>query len=129
MKPRFALVLPWLAMLPGLSCSNAARADDDLPGKALYLQHCAQCHQKHGGGMLIIFPALNGSQKLLTQTDDAIKLILQGGGRGMPSFYKKMDDQQLTDVFNYIRTAWDNKGSTISMQDVARVRATLPVPE
>ena len=40
----------------------------------------------------------------------------------MPSFGWRLDDQQVADVVNFIRTSWGNNAPAISASDVAKVR-------
>ena len=68
-------------------------------------------------------------------TDDATSLIhvvLTGntlpGVKGapssitMPAFGWRLNDQQVADVVNFIRTSWGNKAPEITAKDVAKVR-------
>ena len=40
----------------------------------------------------------------------------------MPSFGWRLDDQQVADVVNFIRTSWGNNAPPVSASDVAKVR-------
>ena len=69
------------------------------------------------------------------QTEDAtslIHIILTGSttpavknavsNLTMPSFGWRLDDQQVADVVNFIRTSWGNNAPPVSASDVAKVR-------
>ena len=40
----------------------------------------------------------------------------------MPSFGWRLDDQQVADVANFVRSSWGNKASAVTASDVAKVR-------
>ncbi|BFO09788.1 hypothetical protein GGER_22980 [Serratia rubidaea] len=40
----------------------------------------------------------------------------------MPPFGWRLNDQQVADVVNFIRTSWGNKADAVSAADVAAVR-------
>jgi mono/diheme cytochrome c family protein len=43
----------------------------------------------------------------------------------MPSFAKRLSDQDVADLVNFIRTSWGNHASSTTIGDVARVRKAL----
>jgi mono/diheme cytochrome c family protein len=45
----------------------------------------------------------------------------------MPPFGWRLNDQEVADVTNFVRTSWGNAGSTVSAADVAKVRKTVTV--
>ncbi|MBP2169400.1 mono/diheme cytochrome c family protein [Erwinia toletana] len=110
------------------------RGDDSKTGAALYVDSCAACHKTDGSGYKRFFPELRGNA--VVQADDAtslIHIVLTGntlpGVKGapssitMPAFGWRMNDQQVADVVNFIRTSWGNSASSsVSAQDVAKVR-------
>ena len=109
------------------------KGDDSKTGAALYVDNCAACHRTDGAGYKKAFPMLKGNP--VVQTDDPtslIHIILTGSTtpavKGavsqltMPSFGWRLDDQQVADVANFVRTSWGNKASAVSASDVAKVR-------
>ncbi|MCU5771467.1 cytochrome c [Erwiniaceae bacterium BAC15a-03b] len=110
------------------------RGDDSKTGAALYVDSCAACHKTDGSGYKRFFPELRGNA--VVQADDAtslIHIVLTGntlpGVKGapsaitMPAFGWRMNDQQVADVVNFIRTSWGNTASSsVSAKDVAKVR-------
>lgn len=109
------------------------KGDDSKPGAALYVDNCAACHRTDGVDYKRAFPSLKGNP--VVQTDDAtslIHIILTGSttpavknavsNLTMPSFGWRLDDQQVADVVNFIRTSWGNHASPVSASDVAKVR-------
>ena len=83
-------------------------------GASLYLDHCAGCHQAGGRGMPGVFPPLAGNGVVLASDPaDILKVVLhgvpaQGKYVPMPAFAGQLNDQQVADLANYLRTSWGN---------------------
>ena len=83
-------------------------------GATLYLDHCAGCHQAGGRGMPGVFPPLAGNGVVLAgDPADILKVVLngvpsQGKYVPMPSFADQLNDQQIADLANYVRSSWGN---------------------
>jgi mono/diheme cytochrome c family protein len=82
-----------------------------------------------------IFPALAGNSAVFAKNPQSIIQITLEGGRmpsndtdamafAMPGF-KHLSDQDITDVINFIRTAWTNQAPPIGGEDVAHIRGFL----
>lgn len=112
------------------------KGNDSKPGASLYVDNCAACHRTDGAGYKRAFPALKGNP--VVQTEDAtslIHIILTGSttpavngavsNLTMPSFGWRLDDEQVADVTNFIRTSWGNNALPVSASDVAKVRKSL----
>ena len=102
--------------------------------QALYQTHCATCHGKDGEGKPNAYPALAGNPAVvLSQPDNRIQMALYGGygpsteGRprpfGMPPYLFTLDNQQIADVLNHIRSQWGNQAPAVSPMQVDHVRA------
>lgn len=105
-------------------------------GEALYLDNCTGCHMARGAGLERTFPALKGSSAVQAkQPDSLIHFVLAGATRpttagkptgfAMPAFDWKFSDQDVADVVNYIRNAWDNHGAPADAARVAKVRQAI----
>lgn len=116
-------------------------ADDDRPTRARagYEEFCLTCHRSDGSGASKIFPALAGND--VVETADAtslIHIVLSGGRRpqtatrpnafAMPGF-KKLNDRAVAEIVTYIRTAWSNSASPVTVERVAKFRAALAEAE
>ncbi|WP_264290094.1 c-type cytochrome [Duffyella gerundensis] len=115
--------------------------DDSKPGASVYIDNCNACHRSDGIGYKRVFPALQGNSVVLA--DDAtslIHIVLTGstlpGLKGapsdivMPGFGWRLNDQQVADVVNFIRTSWGNTAKTsVTAKDVAEVRKLEYVKE
>lgn len=107
--------------------------DDSKPGAAIYVDNCGACHRTDGRGYVRAFPELRGNPVVMS--DDATSLIhvvltgsvlpgVQGAPSSltMPGFGWRLNDQQVADVVNFIRSSWGNHAPAISASDVASVR-------
>ena len=123
----------YLKSLPPESPLRAARAvptQSQTRGASLYMDHCSACHQAKGRGMQGIFPPLAGNGAVIAgDPGNVLQAVLKGipmqnGYVAMPSFASQLDDQQVADVANYVRTSWGNSGvANATAADVARLRA------
>ena len=78
-------------------------------GQQVYDAVCAACHMPGGQGATGAgaYPALAGNDKLITP-DYPIYVIVQGH-KAMPPLGGVLDDTQVADVVNYIRTSFGNE--------------------
>lgn len=91
--------------------SDAADADGQIVGKTLYMKHCKSCHGKTGLGDGPKAEELDTPSGDFTaadfqaQTDGSIFYKIKEGREDMPSFKKKItDDEDVWLVVNYVRT-------------------------
>ncbi|WP_435106340.1 c-type cytochrome [Arhodomonas sp. AD133] len=97
-------------------------------GRAIYEEHCAECHASDGEGS-VAAPALVGNRAVtLADPKNLVNVIRHGAypastdGNprpfGMPPFYQ-LSRQELAAVITYIRTSWGNDASPVSTANVA----------
>lgn len=109
------------------------KGDDSKAGAKIYLDSCAACHKTDGSGYKRFFPELRGNPIVLSEDPTSlIHIVLTGntlpGVRGapssitMPPFGWRLNDRQVADVVNFIRTSWGNKAPAVSASDVKSVR-------
>lgn len=102
-------------------------------GEKLYNSSCASCHQQKGEGIPGAFPPLvNSSVVNSDNADEHIKIVLFGlkgkvingvqYASEMPPLGGNLSDTEISQIINYERTSWGNKGKTISPDDVKRIR-------
>ena len=102
-------------------------------GEAIYARNCIGCHRKNGAGYAKIFPSLKGSSAVQAKLPDTVIHIVLGGSHTaktagaptalpMPAFDRKLDDQEVAELVNYIRNAWGNHASLTSADAVSKVR-------
>ena len=127
--------MPPPAEKPALSEESEIPAERFAAGRMLYAEYCLGCHQATGGGSKGAAPALAGNPSVTaSQPDNAIMAMLQGFAPqeewgGMPSFAGALNNREIADIANYIRTAWGNNGepnATASMVNQSRGPADMP---
>jgi len=106
------------------------RAAGGIPhqgGEAVYDALCAGCHMPDGEGAVGAgaYPAL-ANNELLAAPSYPINLVLYGQG-AMPPFGGLLDDRQIADVVNYIRSHFGNdfvggEFGEATIEDVAETR-------
>lgn len=101
-------------------------------GEALYEELCIQCHLGTGKATSGIIPPLDGSDWLTKQRKESIHAVKYGlkgpitvNGKNykgnMPAM--GLNDQEVTDVINYIMSAWSNKQTKkVTVEEVATVK-------
>lgn len=125
----------YLKSLPADSrLSSQYQPDTSLKsGATLYVDNCSGCHQAQGTGMPGVFPPLAGNGVVTAaEPNDILKVVLfgipaQNGYIPMPAFGSQLNDQQVADLANYVRSSWGNQASAnASAADVAKLRK-MPV--
>jgi len=110
------------------------KGDDSKTGASVYVDSCAACHKTDGSGYKRCFPELRGIPVVLAEDPTSLIHIVLSGAQlpgmkdapptiTMPAFGWRLNDQQVADVVNFIRTSWGNTAtSAVSAGDVAKVR-------
>jgi cytochrome c oxidase cbb3-type subunit III len=83
--------------------ASEERAFDTNEGKRLYTQYnCSGCHFNGGGG---IGPPLMDAQWIYGENSENIySTIVEGRPNGMPSFRRKIPDNQVQQIVAYVRS-------------------------
>lgn len=113
---------------------SAALASSTPAAQTIYANHCAACHGDNGEGKAGRYPSLAGNPAVvLAQPDNLIQMALYGGygpsthdrprPYGMPPYLFTLNNQQIADVLNHIRSQWGNQAPAISPVQVDRARA------
>jgi mono/diheme cytochrome c family protein len=103
-------------------------------GQKIYDAQCALCHANSGQGKPPNFPPLANNQSIqMTSSVNPIRMVLNGGYApgtiknptpyGMPPFAQLLSDVEIAAVVTYIRTAWGNHGTPVSVQEVNMLRS------
>ena len=103
---------PWQA--PPDSAKQASPVSPDSTaikgGKALYLDHCSDCHGKKGRGDgsnaadLEVKPSDLSRAAVLKQTDGELFWKISQGRKPMPGYGRKLTEEQRWQIIHYIRT-------------------------
>jgi mono/diheme cytochrome c family protein len=127
-----------LLLTAGLLTSFIELSQDPLQasmkrGKSVYESNCLSCHMNQGEGIPSVFPPLAKSDYLMADKNRSIKQVLRGlKGKivvngvtyegEMPA--NDLTDQQISDVMNYVRNSWGNKGAMVTLEEVKTLRKT-----
>ncbi len=114
-KPMHSVVLLLLLLLP----AGYGWAQDE--GERLFLNNCAECHQRDGKGLPNIYPSLASSEVVRGSGVDVALVMLIGRGE-MPSFAGAMAFEDMAKIINYVRNAWGNSGDKISAETIAKLQ-------
>jgi mono/diheme cytochrome c family protein len=100
-------------------------------GKEVYNTQCITCHMEKGEGIESVFPPLAKSDYLMADKTRSIKQILEGASGEMTVNGKTyngempaidLTDEQVSDVLNYVRNSWGNKGAAVTPGEVKATR-------
>jgi len=100
-------------------------------GKEIYVAYCISCHMEQGTGVETTYPPLKKSDYLMSDKKRSILQVLNGANGEMkvngkiynaPMTGFDLTDEQVSDVLNYARNSWGNKGGAIKPDDVKAAR-------
>lgn len=106
------------------------------PGADIYVQQCSICHRNDGGGVARMFPPLAGNPVVVSDDPTSVAHVVVDGGVlpptnwapsavAMPGYKKILNDQQMADVVNFIRSSWGNKAApNVTAGDIQKLRTT-----
>lgn len=101
-------------------------------GKEVYTAQCMSCHMEQGEGIESVYPPLAKADYLKKDKKVLADQILHGitgeikvngvvyNGEMTP--FEHLSDQEVSDVLNYIRNSWGNKGDAVRPEDVKAQR-------
>jgi cbb3-type cytochrome c oxidase subunit III len=108
----------------------AARNPVGLSGAQIFAAKCAACHQASGQGTSA-YPPLNGNPHVVASDPKDIVATIVNGRTGalvvngttfngrMPTWKGQLSNADIAAVATYIRSAWTNKASGVTEQQVA----------
>lgn len=100
-------------------------------GKDIYVAQCLTCHMEQGEGIEDVYPPLAKSDYLMADKKRSIEQVLYGAKGEMKVKGKTynaemsafdLNDQQASDVLNYIRNSFGNKGGALTPDEVKATR-------
>jgi mono/diheme cytochrome c family protein len=100
-------------------------------GADVYAAQCLSCHMDSGEGLEGVYPPLAKSDYMMKDKNRSITQVLHGVSgeikvKGvvyngeMQGF--ELSDQEVSDVLNYVRNSWGNKGDAVRPEDVKALR-------
>lgn len=101
-------------------------------GKEVYALECQSCHIAEGEGLPGVYPPLAKTTYLKQPSPFLINIILKGQSgeivvnettynTSMPA-QEYLSDEKVSDVLNFIRNSWTNKGTAITPAQVKTER-------
>jgi mono/diheme cytochrome c family protein len=113
------------------AASAQVAADANPHGKEVYEGACAGCHGWTGVSPVIPFATLIGTRSVNDPTaNNVAQVIINGGQRhfpvdaqNMPAFGSTYSDAEIAAVANYVTAVYGVKGSQLSAERVAKLRA------
>jgi mono/diheme cytochrome c family protein len=100
-------------------------------GQEVYITYCLSCHMLEGTGIENLYPPLAKSDYLMADKKRSIQQVLYGANGEMKVNSKSynnpmagfdLSDEQASDVLNYIRNSWKNKGGAVTPGDIKSAR-------
>ena len=100
-------------------------------GKEIYVSYCISCHMELGTGIENVYPPLAKADYLMADKKRSIQQVLYGASGEMkingktynaPMTGFDLNDDQASDVLNYVRNSWGNKSAAIKPADVKAAR-------
>lgn len=100
-------------------------------GQEVYGSYCISCHMEKGEGIEGVYPPVAKSDYLMADKKRSIAITLKGltgeikvngvtYNADMTSF--DLTDQEASDVLNYIRNSFGNKGEAVKPEEVKAQR-------
>ncbi len=100
-------------------------------GKDVYVTYCMSCHMEQGEGLEGAYPPLAKSDYLMADKKRSILQVINGANGEikvngvvyngeMPGV--DITDQEVSDVLNYIRNSFGNKGAAVTPAEVKASR-------
>ena len=100
-------------------------------GKEVYVTYCMSCHMEQGEGLEGAYPPLAKSDYLMADKKRSINQVLHGASGEikvngvvyngeMPEV--DITDQEVSDVLNYVRNSFGNKGAAVIPEEVKASR-------
>ena len=132
---------PAMSASHSTAATNALHAGDTgMRGAQVYLDNCNACHHSNGTGAPRIFPNLVKNEVVNAKDPiSLIHLVLAGAAMpstqtapsaiAMPDFGWRLSDEELADVLSFVRGNWGNHATSISSDEVGRVRKTLAIQD
>jgi mono/diheme cytochrome c family protein len=100
-------------------------------GKDTYATYCLSCHMEKGEGIEGVYPPVAKSDYLMADKKRSIVQVLKGvtgemkvNGKSYNTDMMSFDisDEEVSDVLNYIRNSFGNKGDAVTPEQVKAAR-------
>ncbi|HEX6224655.1 MAG TPA: cytochrome c [Chryseolinea sp.] len=126
--------LQLMAVCVALNACNSRPSSENSPkfqqyfiqGEQLYLRHCANCHQKNGRGLGLIYPPLDTSDYMQNNMAEVLCLMRNGtsgelivNGKSfnqpMPGI-SSLSDLEIAEIATYIYNSWSHDKGIVDVK-------------
>lgn len=134
MKYFFSLSLTIIVSLSFFSFQKKPKFDlqaSMVRGKEIYSTYCMSCHQEQGEGIDGLYPPVAKSDYLMADKNRSIIQVLYGASGEMTVNGKvynmemmgiELAAEETSDVLNYIRNSFGNKGAAVTPSEVTKLK-------
>jgi mono/diheme cytochrome c family protein len=100
-------------------------------GQEVYATYCLSCHLEKGEGLEGLYPPLSKSDYLMKDKKRSIQQVLYGvtgeikvNGKiySLDMVGIDLSDKEVSDVLNYVRNSFGNKGEAVTPENVKAAR-------
>mgnify|MGYP005811244889 CR=1 FL=1 len=101
-------------------------------GREVYTAQCMSCHMEQGEGIEGVYPPLAKSDYLMADKKRSIDQVLHGltgeikvNGKvydGVMTPFDALSDTEVSDVLNFVRNSFGNKGAAVTPEEVKALR-------
>ncbi len=100
-------------------------------GKDTYVSYCMSCHMEQGEGLEGVYPPLAKSDYLMADKKRSIVQTIKGvtgeikvNGKlyNTEMLGLELSDQEVSDVLNYVRNSFGNKGDAVTAEQIKDAR-------
>ena len=102
-------------------------------GENLFIANCANCHQRSGEGLGLVYPPLNKSDYMDKKFPEVVCLI-RNGKRGeinvngnlfnQPMYgMSNITDLEMAELATYIYNSWEHQRGIVEVEEIRRVLA------
>ena len=134
MKKIIVVAVAILTVVSFFSLAQAQKFDlkaSIVRGKDIYTAQCITCHLEQGEGIETVYPPLAKSDYMMADKKRSIEQVLYGVTGEMKVKGVTYDgvmvgfdltDQEVSDVLNYVRNSFGNKGPAVTPEEVKASR-------
>ena len=131
MKKFFVIALLGICLLSFQKPASFDLKASITRGKEVYTNYCVSCHMEQGEGLEDLYPPVAKSDYLMADKKRSIVQVLKGvtgeikvNGKTYNGDMSGFDltDQEVSDVLNYIRNSFGNKGVAVTPAEVKVAR-------
>jgi mono/diheme cytochrome c family protein len=100
-------------------------------GKRLYVNHCSNCHQKDGSGLVRLYPPIQNSDYFILDFDRTICIIKNGlegeifvnsisFNQPMPA-NDKLTHLEIAELVTYLYSTWGDEHRMVQVEEVSKI--------